>query len=89
MLIGFPLFLLVRTHDLDFKRTAWIWVYIIGVMVVSYIGDTNFVFSNFLPIGPLGILKMPYDMIVLAIFALAIFAWAYVSNSKQKLSESA
>jgi amino acid transporter len=88
MLIGFPMFLLIRRHNLDVKRTAWIWVYIIGVVVVSYIGDPNFVFSNFLPIGPVGILKMPYDMVVLAIFAVLIFAWAYVANAKQNFSQS-
>ena len=85
MLIGFPLFLLVRTKHLDFKRTAWIWAYIIGVMLVSYIGDPNFVFSNFLPISPLGILTMPYDIIVLAVFAVVIFAWAYFANTKTKI----
>jgi len=89
MLIGFPLFLLVRTHQFDFNRTAWIWVYIIGVMLVSYLGDTNFVFSNFLPISPLGIITMPYDMAVLAVFAVLIYAWAYVANTKQKISQTA
>jgi len=84
MLLGFPIFLLVRTHDLDFKRTAWIWVYIIGVMAMSYVGDTNFVFSNFLPISPLGIISMPYDIVVLAVFAVLIYAWAYFANTKTK-----
>jgi amino acid transporter len=82
MLIGFPLFLLVRTHHLDVKRNTWLWVYILGIMAVSYLGDTNFVFENFLPIGPLGMLHMPYDIIVLTIFAVIIYAWAYVSNTK-------
>jgi amino acid transporter len=80
MLAGFPLYGLVRTHKFDFKRSAWLGVYIIGIMLVSYLGDPNFVFANFLPISPLGIITMPYDMILLAIFAVVIFAWAYHAN---------
>jgi amino acid transporter len=84
MLIGFPLFLLIRTHNLEFKRTAWIWVYIVGIMVVSYLGDTNFIYNNFLPFGPQGIITMPYDMILLTIFAIVIYAWAYFTNVNAK-----
>jgi amino acid transporter len=84
MLIGFPLFLLVRTHKLELMRNAWLWVYIIGIMAVSYLGDTNFVFENFLPIGPLGIIKMPYDIVLLAVFAILIYTWAYLANSRAK-----
>ena len=87
MLIGFPLFLLVRTHHLDIQRTAWIWVYIIGVMIVSYLGDTNFVFANFLPVSPLGIITMPWDMVVLAVFAVMIYTWAYFTNTKTQIPQ--
>jgi amino acid transporter len=82
MLIGFPLFLLVRTHHLDLRRNTWLWIYILGIVIVSYLGDTNFIYENFLPVGPLGIIHMPYDILVLTIFAILIYAWAYVSNTK-------
>jgi amino acid transporter len=88
MLAGFPLFLLVRTHHLDFKRTAWIWVYITGVMLVSYLGDPNFVFSNFLPVSPLGIITMPWDIAVLAVFAVVIYATAYLANTKTQTRQT-
>jgi amino acid transporter len=88
MLVGFPLFLLVRTHRLDFKRTAWIWIYIIGVMLVSYLGDPNFVFSNFLPVSPLGIITMPWDIVVLAAFAVVIYASAYFANTKTQAHQT-
>jgi len=84
MLLGFPLFLLVRRHKLEVMRNAWIWVYILGIILVSYLGDTNFVFANFLPISPLGIITMPYDIAVLATFAVVIYVWAYVANTKQQ-----
>jgi len=82
MLLGFPLFLLVRRRKLEVRRTAWIWVYILGIILVSYLGDTNFVFANFLPISPLGIITMPYDIVVLASFAVVIYIWAFVANTK-------
>ena len=88
MLIGFPLFLLVRTHKLEIKRNAWLWVYILGIMIVSYLGDTNFVFANFLPISPLSIITMPYDMVVLAVLAVAIYVWAYIANVKSQIKEA-
>jgi amino acid transporter len=88
MLAGFPLFLLVRTHHLDFKRTAWIWVYITGVMLVSYLGDPNFVFSNFLPVSPLGIITMPWDIAVLAVFAVVIYATAYFANTRTQTHQT-
>jgi basic amino acid/polyamine antiporter, APA family len=83
-LIGFPLFLLLKNHKLEVQRNLWVLAYIIGLMTISLLGDTNFVFQNFLPISPLGIITMPYDMIVVVAFSLAIFIWAYVSNVRVK-----
>jgi basic amino acid/polyamine antiporter, APA family len=85
MLIGFPLFLLVKNPKIELKRTAWILVYLIGIILISFLGDTNFIYENFLPIGPQGIIVMPYDIIILVIFAIIIYAWAYVSNSTKKI----
>jgi len=86
MLIGFPLFLFVRTHDAraQLKKTLWLLVYLIGIIVISYLGDTNFIYNNFLPIGPQGIISMPYDMLVVTAFAIFIFAWAYFANTQTK-----
>jgi amino acid transporter len=86
MLIGFPLFLFLRTHDAraQLKKTLWLLVYLVGIITISYLGDTNFIFDNFLPIGPQGIIPMPYDMLVVTIFAILIFAWAYFANTQTK-----
>jgi hypothetical protein len=59
-------------------------VYLIGIIVISYLGDTNFIYNNFLPIGPQGIISMPYDMLVVTAFAIFIFAWAYFANTQTK-----
>ena len=80
-IIGFPLYLTLGRHDLQLKRQAWLIVYIIGLAVISLLGDANFTYQNFLPIGPMGIIPIPYDFAVLVVFALAIFAWAYKANT--------
>jgi amino acid transporter len=79
-LVGFPLFLLIKEHRFEWRKSGWIWVYVIGIILISLLGDTNFVFDNFLPIGPMNILVMPYDLVVLIIFSILIFYWAYKSN---------
>jgi APA family basic amino acid/polyamine antiporter len=86
MLIGYPLYLTLRRHDVEIKRNLWIFVYIVGILVMSLIGDTNFVYQNFPGfISPLGLIPMPFDMIILTVFSILIFAWAYWENSKYTL----
>jgi amino acid transporter len=81
MILGAPLFYLFKRPIAgEIKRTAWIWVYLVGLAVISYIGDPFFTFDNFLPIGPSGLIHYPYDLIVVAIFSLIIFGWAYKSS---------
>lgn len=81
-LIGFPLYLTLGHHKLDLRRQAWLAVYIVGLAVISLLGDANFTYENFLPVGPMGILTTPYDLLVLVVFSLAIFAWAYRANTR-------
>jgi amino acid transporter len=83
MIIGAPLFYLFKRPIAgEIKRTAWIWVYLVGLAVISYIGDPFFTFDNFLPVGPIGLIHYPYDTIVVAVFSLLIFGWAYKSSVK-------
>ncbi len=87
MILGTPLFYLFKSPIAgELKRTAWIWVYLIGLAVLSYMGDPFFTFDNFLPIGPIGLIHYPYDTIVVAIFSIIIFGWAYKSSVKRGLS---
>jgi APA family basic amino acid/polyamine antiporter len=86
MLVGYPLYLTFRGKKLEFTRSLWILVYLVFIIVMSYVGDTNFIYENFLPIGPLGLIPMPYDMIVVTIVAILIFAWAYKANTKEIVS---
>ncbi len=84
-LIAFPMFLFLKGHKLDLKRHLWLLVYVSGLVVISLLGDTNFVLDNFLPVGPQGIITLPYDAVIVSVFALVIFVWAYYSNTNKKV----
>jgi amino acid transporter len=83
ILIGYVLYIFVRKDKpFEFKRNLWLIVYIIGIVVISFIGSKTYIYDNILPISPLGILNSPYDLITLGIFAVIIFVWAYLENIK-------
>ena len=67
-------------------RNVWIIIYLMGIVFVSFIGDPHFVLENFTPWVPLGILRMPYDVIVLALFSIAVYFWVYRLNTQKKTS---
>lgn len=87
ILISYPLYLFTG-KKIQFFRTLWLVVYLIGVCVISLIGDPAFEFNNFLDIRPLGLLPMPIDLIILAIFAIVIYIWAYNVNKKYPINPS-
>jgi amino acid transporter len=80
LLLGYPAFFIFRVGGFTFWRSLWMPAYLLGIVTVSILGDKHFVFNNFTPWEPMGILKMPYDVIVLALFAIAIYFWAYTAN---------
>jgi amino acid transporter len=83
ILVGYVLFFFVRKgRPFEWKRNLWLITYIVGIIVMSLIGSPTFIYDNFLPIGPLGIINTPYDLVVLGIFSLIIFYWAYRTNIK-------
>ena len=85
ILIGYVLYIFVKNEKtFELKRNLWLMVYIVGIVVISYIGSKTYIYDNILPIAPLGILNSPYDLITLGIFAAIIFVWAYFENIKYK-----
>ena len=86
MLTGYIAFFFVK-KKWEFKRNLWIIVYLLGIIIVAYLGDPSFMFNNFLPISPIGLLLLPYDLIVLGIFSIIIYYWAYTENKKFKAVE--
>ncbi len=80
MLAGFPLYCLFRRPNLrELGQVAWVAVYLVGLILLSYLGNPYFVYQNFLPIQPIGLYGTPLDLLWLTIFGLAMYAWAYRS----------
>ncbi len=83
ILLGYVLYIFVKKEKtFELRRNLWLIIYIIGIVVISYIGSKTYIYDNILPIAPLGILNSPYDLITLGIFATLIFVWAYFENIK-------
>ena len=88
MAISFRFRLNVATPKLDWQAAPWIFAYLIGMGIISYIGqfpgsggvgflDSAFsVFKNFLIGGVGNILPFYWDLLVLTVFSLAIYYWA-------------
>jgi len=81
-LIGYPLYMFTKNKKMEWRRQAWFWVYVVGLTVISFIGDTNFITSGVLSVpGPMGYVPLPYDIIVVAAFSAIVFFWAYKANA--------
>lgn len=82
-------FLLRKSTYAESKAVLWIASYLAGIGVISYVGDQFFIYENFLSSGspynypitlqPMGLLTMPWDLVVLVAFALGMFVWGYRS----------
>lgn len=91
LFIGIPVYfvtlLLRRATYAESKAVLWIATYLGGLGMISYLGDQFFIYENFLQpsngypvtIEPMGILNMPWDLVVLVGFGLAMFLWGYYS----------
>ncbi len=72
----------------EIKKNYWYIIYLVVIPIISLLGDQNFVYANFLPIGPLNIIRIPYDMVVLAIFATIIYFLAYRQGLKHAAAKA-
>jgi amino acid transporter len=83
MFLGFFVFLFVKSRNFSWRKSLWLPVYLIGISIISYFGEHTQDIS--VPDGfpkAMDVLKMPYDLIVLAIWGSIIFFWAYRENIK-------
>ena len=55
---------------LDYRHTLWLWPYLIGMAVISYLGQYG---------GGTSLIPLWVDIVVVIVFSLAIFAWAVAS----------
>ncbi|MEM8605966.1 MAG: APC family permease [Myxococcota bacterium] len=58
----------VRRHELDLREASWLLPYLLGIGVVSYLGDYG---------SGTGALTYPWDIIAVAIVALAVYAYGF------------
>ncbi len=93
LFVGIPVYfvtlLLRKTTFAESKSILWIVTYLGGLGIISYVGDQFFIYENFLTTGPpnnypvtiqpMGLLNMPWDLVVLVAFGLAMFLWGYTS----------
>jgi basic amino acid/polyamine antiporter, APA family len=83
----FVTLLLRRATYRESKAVLWIVAYLGGLGTISYLGDQFFIYENFLQptngypitVEPMGLLNMPYDLIVLVAFAIVMMLWGYYS----------
>jgi len=56
------------TPSLDWRGGSWLWPYFIGLGAISYLGESDF--------GGIGVIPYPWDVLVVAIFSIAIYYYA-------------
>ena len=56
--------------QLDIRNTLWLWPYLIGMAVISYLGQYG---------GGIALIPLWIDIAVVVVFSLIIFAWAVTS----------
>ncbi len=83
-LIGFIIYRFLPYRKPEYGRNLWYIAYLIGLPTISLLGDQTFVYNNFLPIAPLNILKMPFDILTITVFASIIYVWAYISHTRSR-----
>ncbi len=62
----------VRIDSIELKGGMWLFFYFIAVMVLSFLGSSDFHGNNTIP--------FPYDLAVFVIVSLAFYAWAVMSG---------
>ncbi len=80
MLAGLPLYLLFRRPTVrEVLKITWVAVYLVGLVVISYLGNPFFIYQNFLSVQPIGLFGTPEDIVLLIVFGLVMYVWAYYS----------
>lgn len=82
LLTAYPASLFVKVKK-DYKDSLWFLIYLIGIVIISYLGDERLSTSSLIEHSTLGYLPMPYDLIILCIFGTIIYMWAYKRYTKK------
>jgi basic amino acid/polyamine antiporter, APA family len=80
MLAGLPIYLIFRRPTgREALKVAWIGVYLVGLVLISYLGNPFFIYQNFLPVQPIGLFGTPEDLAILVVFGAIMYTAAYFS----------
>jgi amino acid transporter len=91
VLIGFALLAASTATDrearklsLDWRSAAWLWPYLLGIGAISYLSSFDTRTPSSVPLlglhGPRNELKFGWDILTVAIFSLAVYAFAIRSR---------
>ena len=91
ILIGFALLSLSiatdtskRTMSLDWRSAAWLWPYLLGMAVISYLSSFDTRTPSSIPLlgldGPRNELTFGWDILAVALLSLAVYAFAIRSR---------
>lgn len=69
----------------ELKKNSWYITYLVGLTIISLLGDSMFEYNNFLPISPLNIFTTPIDVIVIMLFGTTIFLWVMKTQKTKTL----
>ena len=68
-----------KWHDLNLKGSIWIPLYIIGLMILSYVGSSLSGGKNYLP--------FPYDVVVVIVFGIVFWVISQITASKKPVGD--
>ncbi len=68
-----------KWHNLNLKGSIWIPVYIVGLMILSYIGASVTGGANYIP--------FPYDVYVVIVYGIVFWFISQISASKEPLGD--
>jgi len=91
ILIGFALLSLSNATDtskrmvsLDWRSAAWVWPYLLGMAAISYFSSFDTRTPSSIPLlglhGPRNELTFGWDVLAVALFSLAVYAFAIRSR---------
>ena len=87
ILIGFALLTLsmltdenARAQSLDWRSADWLWPYLLGMAVISYLGSFDTRTPSSIPLigleGPRNVLTFGWDILAVAVLSVAVYAFA-------------
>jgi amino acid transporter len=73
-----------RTPSLDWRSAVWLWPYLLGMAVISYLSSFDTRTPSSIPLlglsGPRNVLTFGWDVLAVAVFCLAVYAFAIRSR---------